>query len=36
VHGSDFGYGSALTVVAFLILTVIALIYLKISKFEEA
>jgi hypothetical protein len=25
-----------LTVVAFLILTVIALIYLKISKFEEA
>ncbi|MDU5334882.1 sugar ABC transporter permease [Enterococcus sp.] len=35
VHGSDFGYGSALTVVAFLILTVIALIYLKISKFEE-
>ena len=36
VHGSDFGYGSALTVVAFLILTIIALIYLKISKFEEA
>lgn len=35
VHGSDFGYGSALTVVAFLILTIIALIYLKISKFEE-
>ncbi|MGL4697552.1 carbohydrate ABC transporter permease [Enterococcus larvae] len=36
VHGSDFGYGSALTVVAFLILTIIALVYLKISKFEEA
>ncbi|MGC6769178.1 carbohydrate ABC transporter permease [Enterococcus sp. LJL128] len=35
VHGSDFGYGSALTVVAFLILTIIALVYLKISKFEE-
>lgn len=36
VHGSDFGYGSALTVVAFLILTIIAFTYLKISKFEEA
>lgn len=36
VHGSDFGYGSALTVVAFLILTIIAIVYLKISKFEEA
>lgn len=35
VHGSDFGYGSALTVVAFLILTIIAFTYLKISKFEE-
>lgn len=36
VHGTNFGYGSALTIVAFVILTVIAAIYLKISKFEEA
>ncbi|WP_172207708.1 carbohydrate ABC transporter permease [Lactococcus hodotermopsidis] len=36
VNGSDFGYGSALTVVAFIILTLIALAYLKLSKFEEA
>lgn len=35
VHGANFGYGSALTVVGFLILTVVAAIYLKISKFEE-
>lgn len=35
VHGTNFGYGSALTVVAFLILTVIAAVYLKISRFEE-
>lgn len=36
VHGTNFGYGSALTVVAFVILTVVAAVYLKISKFEEA
>lgn len=36
VHGSDFGYGSALTVVAFIILSTIAFVYLKLSKFEEA
>ncbi|WP_253288786.1 carbohydrate ABC transporter permease [Amphibacillus sp. MSJ-3] len=36
VHGSDFGYGSALTVIAFIILSIIAFLYLKISKFEEA
>ncbi|WP_346208068.1 sugar ABC transporter permease [Caldifermentibacillus hisashii] len=35
VHGSNFGYGSALTVIAFLILTIFAAVYLKISKFEE-
>lgn len=35
VHGSNFGYGSALTVIAFLILTIIAMAYLKISRFEE-
>lgn len=36
VHGTNFGYGSALTVIGFLILTIIAAVYLKVSKFEEA
>lgn len=35
VHGTDFGYGSALTVIGFIILTVFAIAYMKISKFEE-
>ncbi|UJF15659.1 sugar ABC transporter permease [Jeotgalibaca sp. MA1X17-3] len=35
VHGTNFGYGSALTVVAFIILTIVAAVYLKISGFEE-
>lgn len=35
VKGSNFGYGSALTVIGFLILTVIAFTYLKLSKYNE-
>lgn len=35
VKGTNFGYGSALTVIAFVILTIFAGLYLKISKFEE-
>lgn len=35
VHGTNFGYGSALTVIGFIILTVVAAVYLRISKFEE-
>ncbi|GAA0359035.1 sugar ABC transporter permease [Alkalibacterium iburiense] len=35
VNGSNFGYGSAMTVVAVLILTILAAVYLKVSKFEE-
>ena len=35
VNGTNFGYGSALTIVAFVILSLAAGIYLKISKFEE-
>ncbi|AZP04479.1 carbohydrate ABC transporter permease [Jeotgalibaca ciconiae] len=35
VNGTNFGYGSALTVVAFVILSIVAAVYLKISKFEE-
>lgn len=35
VHGTDFGYGSALSVVGFLLLSIVAFTYLKISKFEE-
>lgn len=35
VRGNDFGYGSAMTVVAVLILSILAVVYLKISKFEE-
>jgi multiple sugar transport system permease protein len=32
IHDRDFGYGSALTVVAFLILTFFSLLYLRITK----
>ncbi|GAA4623495.1 sugar ABC transporter permease [Actinoallomurus vinaceus] len=37
IHGQNFGYGSALTVAAFLVLTFASLVYLRISKtnFEE-
>ncbi|MGE7602947.1 carbohydrate ABC transporter permease [Peribacillus sp. NPDC097675] len=35
VHGSNFGYGSALTVVSFVILLVFAAIYLRITRFER-
>lgn len=35
VHGSNFGYGSALTVVAFGILLTFAAVYLKISRYEK-
>jgi multiple sugar transport system permease protein len=35
VHGSNFGYGSALTVVAFGILFLFAAFYLKITKYER-
>lgn len=35
VNGTNFGYGSALTVVAFVILSIAAGLYLKLSKFEE-
>lgn len=35
VNGSDFGYGSALTVISFTLLFVFALIYLKITGYER-
>lgn len=35
VHGSNFGYGSALTVIAFAILFIFAVVYLKLSRFER-
>lgn len=35
VHGSNFGYGSALTVIAFGILLVFAAVYLRITRFER-
>jgi multiple sugar transport system permease protein len=35
VHGSNFGYGSALTVVAFGILLIFAIIYLRITRYER-
>lgn len=35
VKGSNFGYGSALTVIGFMILTIIAVLYLKFSKYNE-
>jgi multiple sugar transport system permease protein len=35
VNGSDFGYGSALTVVSFVLLFVFAMVYLKITGYER-
>ncbi|KQL41783.1 transporter [Bacillus sp. FJAT-25509] len=35
VHGSNFGYGSALTVVAFGILLLFAIIYLRITRYDR-
>jgi multiple sugar transport system permease protein len=35
VHGSNFGYGSALTVISFGILLVFAILYLKLSRYEK-
>ncbi|MFP3460104.1 sugar ABC transporter permease [Arthrobacter globiformis] len=35
IHDRDFGYGSALTVVAFLILTFFSLVYMRITKSKE-
>lgn len=35
VNGSNFGYGSALTVISFILLFVFALVYLKISRYEK-
>lgn len=35
VHGNDFGYGSALTVVSFGILLIFAVAYLKITRYEK-
>ncbi len=35
VHGSNFGYGSALTVISFGILFIFAIIYLKLSRYER-
>lgn len=35
VHGSNFGYGSALTVVAFSILLLFAIIYLLITRYDR-
>jgi multiple sugar transport system permease protein len=35
VHGSNFGYGSALTVVAFGILLIFAIIYLRITRYDR-
>ncbi|KGR75202.1 carbohydrate ABC transporter permease [Ureibacillus sinduriensis] len=35
VHGSNFGYGSALTVISFGILLVFAILYLRLSRYEK-
>ena len=35
VNGSDFGYGSALTVISFVLLFVFAMVYLKITRYER-
>lgn len=35
VHGSNFGYGSALTVISFGILFIFAVVYLKLSRYER-
>lgn len=35
VNGTNFGYGSALAVVAFVLLSILAVVYLRLSRFEE-
>ncbi|RBW69856.1 sugar ABC transporter permease [Bacillus taeanensis] len=35
IHGSNFGYGSALTVISFVILLVFAVVFLKITRYER-
>lgn len=35
IHGSNFGYGSALTVISFVILFIFAVVYLKVSGYLE-
>lgn len=35
VNGSNFGYGSALTVISFILLFIFAMVYLKISRYEK-
>src|SRR5690606_4668495 len=35
VHGSDFGYGAALTVISFGILFIFAMTYLLITRFQR-
>ncbi|WP_413363391.1 carbohydrate ABC transporter permease [Lysinibacillus sp. 3P01SB] len=35
VHGSNFGYGAALTVISFGILLIFAILYLKLSRYEK-
>lgn len=35
VHGSNFGYGAALTVISFGILLIFAVLYLKLSRYEK-
>lgn len=35
IKGSDFGYGSALTVVSFILLFIFAILYLRITRFER-
>lgn len=35
VNGTNFGYGSALAVIAFVLLSIVAIVYLRFSKFEE-
>lgn len=35
VHGSNFGYGSALTVISFGILLIFAVLYLRLSRYEK-
>lgn len=35
IKGSDFGYGSALTVISFILLFIFAIVYLRITRFER-
>jgi multiple sugar transport system permease protein len=35
IHGSNFGYGSALTTISFFILLVFAVVFLKITRYER-